>query len=137
MQNAQGYAHGRGYADGGGSADHHFADGGGYLAVVGVGVGDFFGGEAALVEHDYAALGPLDWLGYVHGRTIVTDVGRDCSKELGFPDWHSMLRGYKGTVVSDDWAIGAQQCCAPTGSRFARWDALKLAPTTPRWGCNE
>ncbi len=41
-----------------------------------------------------------------------------------------MLRGYKGTVVADDWAIGAQQCCAPTGSRFARWDALKLAPTT-------
>src|SRR6267154_4631042 len=85
MQNAQGYAHGGGYADGGGSADHHFADGGGYLAVVGVGVGDFFGGEAALVEHDYAAVGPLDGLGYVHGRTIVTDVGRDCSEELGFP----------------------------------------------------
>ena len=39
-----------------------------------------------------------------------------------------MLRGYKGGVAADAWAIGAQQCCAPTGTRFARWVALKRSP---------
>jgi len=53
-------------ADGGRAANDHFADGFGDFAVIGVGVGDFFGGEKALVEHDHAAVGPLDGLRYVH-----------------------------------------------------------------------
>ena len=39
-----------------------------------------------------------------------------------------MLRGYKGTMVADTSVIGAQHCCAPTGTRFARWVALKRSP---------
>src|SRR4029077_13567814 len=62
MQDSEGYAHGGGYADDGGSADYHFTNGAGYFAVAGVGVGNLFVGEAALVEHDYAAVGPLDGL---------------------------------------------------------------------------
>src|SRR6266571_460539 len=50
VQYAERGAHGGGDADGGSAADDHFADGFGDVAVVGVGVGDFLGGKAALVE---------------------------------------------------------------------------------------
>src|SRR6266404_2092700 len=66
MQNAQGHAHGGRDSDRRGAANDHFPDRAGDFAVVGVGVADFLAGEAALIEHDYAAIGPFDWLGYVH-----------------------------------------------------------------------
>src|SRR5208282_2576250 len=66
MQHTQCRAHSGGHSDGRGTADDHFFDGFGDFAVVGIGIGDFFGGEAALVQYDYASVGPSDGLGYVH-----------------------------------------------------------------------
>src|SRR6266702_4287531 len=48
------------------------AHGGG--AVVGVGVGDFLGGKAALVQYDDAAVGPFDRLGYVHVLEYLSEI---------------------------------------------------------------
>src|SRR6266702_3469063 len=73
MQNAERGAHG-GDADGGSAADNHFADGFGDVAVVGVGVGDFLGGKAALVQYDDAAVGPFDRLGYVHVLEYLSEI---------------------------------------------------------------
>src|SRR6266581_4813142 len=74
MQNAERGAHGGGDADGGSAADNHFADGFGDVAVVGVGVGDFLGGKAALVQYDDAAVGPFDRLGYVHVLEYLSEI---------------------------------------------------------------
>jgi len=52
------------------AANHHFANGFGDLAVVGVGVIDLLGGKAALVQHDHAAVGPLNGLRYVHSPVL-------------------------------------------------------------------
>src|SRR6266487_2611434 len=89
MQNAERGAHGGGDADGGSAADDHFADGFGDVAVVGVGVGDFLGGKAALVEYDDAAVGPFDRLGYVHLLEYLRNPTTLCR------DGRSMLRPYK------------------------------------------
>src|ERR1700687_4404007 len=75
MQNAEGGAHRRGHADGGSTANDHFADGFGNFAVVGVGVGDFLGGKAALVEDDDAAFGPFNGFGYIHAFTVLASSG--------------------------------------------------------------
>src|SRR5262249_16006864 len=57
-----GDAHGCSDSDGGSPANNHFADGFGHVLVSGVGVCDFLGGKAALVEHDDAAVGPFNRL---------------------------------------------------------------------------
>ena len=63
MQNAEGSAHGRSNADGRSATNDHFTDGFSDFAIVGVGVGDFLGGKAALVDDDHAAISPCDGLG--------------------------------------------------------------------------
>ena len=68
MKNAQRGSHGRGHADRRRASNDHVADGFGDFAVIGVGVADFFAGKEALVEHDDAAVGPFNGLGYVHFR---------------------------------------------------------------------
>jgi hypothetical protein len=75
-------------------------------------VADFFAGKAALIEHDYAAIGPFDGLGYVHRRTIVTDGRSECSEDLGFPGLAQHAAPLQGGAMADAWAIGAQQCRA-------------------------
>jgi len=87
VQNAQGRAHGGGYAYGGRAANDHFANGFGNFAVIGVGVANFFGGEETLVEHDHAAIGPLDGLRYVHEFDFLKKNSLRCA-EMG----RSMLR---------------------------------------------
>ena len=66
VEDAESDAHGGGDSDGGSAANDHFADGFGDFEIAGVGVGDFFGGEQALVKNDHAAVGPLDGLSYIH-----------------------------------------------------------------------
>src|ERR1700724_3446717 len=41
-------------------------------------MGDFFAGEAALVEDYHTAISPLDWLGYVHCDGLVL---HNCARE--------------------------------------------------------
>src|SRR5260370_41674676 len=72
MQNTKSGVQRGGGGDGRSAADGHFPDGVGGFAVVGVGVGDFRGGKAALVQHDYAAFGPDDGLSYVHACYVLT-----------------------------------------------------------------
>src|ERR1700682_2419842 len=66
MEHAEGGAHSGGYADRRRATNDHFGDGAGHFAVVRVGVMNFFAGEAALIEHDDAAVGPLYRLRYIH-----------------------------------------------------------------------
>ncbi len=70
VEHTEGHAHRRRDTDGRRAANHHVANGFGDLAVVRVGVIDLLGGKAALVQHDYAAFGPLDGLGYVHSSVL-------------------------------------------------------------------
>src|SRR5438309_11356205 len=72
MQNAESRAHSCCHAYGGSAANDHFANGFGDFTVVRVRVADFFGGKAALVKHDHAALRPFDRLGYVHAFDVLT-----------------------------------------------------------------
>ena len=74
VKNAKSGSHGCGDADGRRAANDHVADGFGDFAVIGVGVADFLGGKEALVEHDYAAVGPFDRLGNVHFLRILKDL---------------------------------------------------------------
>src|ERR1700737_2304440 len=70
MKNAESHAHSRGYADCRRSADDHFPNGARNLAIVRVSVRDFFAGKPALVEHEHAAVRPLNRLSYIHALEI-------------------------------------------------------------------
>src|SRR5439155_1534092 len=53
----------------------------GDLTVIRIREADFFGGKPALVQHDHAAFGPFDRLGYIHSVVILASFncsgGRD------------------------------------------------------------
>src|SRR5258707_15411543 len=66
MQHTEGGAHPGGDADGGCATNDHLADGFGDFPVVGEGVGNFLGGETAVVEDDHSLARPFGGLGYVN-----------------------------------------------------------------------
>src|SRR5580704_19509346 len=65
--------HGSGYTNRRSAANYHRTDRFGDFAIVRVGVVNFLGGQAALVEHDHATVGPFDGLGNVHRVRDVPD----------------------------------------------------------------
>src|SRR6266481_5510919 len=80
MQDPESRAHRGGYADRRSAANHHFANGLGDFAIIGVGVKDFLGGKAPLVQQDHTALRPFDRLGYVHAFDVLTK--SNCSEAV-------------------------------------------------------
>src|SRR5229473_8661547 len=86
MQDPESRARRGGYADRRSAANHHFANGLGDFAIIGVGVKDFLGGKAPLVQHDYAAIRPFDRLGYVHAFDVLTKSNcseAGCGRRIG------------------------------------------------------
>ncbi len=73
MEHPECRTHGSGYANRRGAANHHRADRFGDFAIVRVGVVNFLGGQAALVQHNHATVGPFDGLGNVHRIRDVPD----------------------------------------------------------------
>src|SRR5438445_692885 len=80
-QSAESRTHGRRHTNGRSAANDHFANGFGDLTVIRIREADFFGGKPALVQHDHAAFGPFDRLGYIHSVVILASFncsgGRD------------------------------------------------------------
>ena len=72
MQHAKRNSHGRGHPNSRSPANDHLANGFGHFAVVLVGVKNLFRGQAPLVQHDHAAVGPFDGLRYVHSLSSLT-----------------------------------------------------------------
>ena len=66
MQDTERRTHRRRHSNRRRSTDHHFVNRLRHLAVVRIGVSNLLGGKPPLVEHNHAALRPLDGLRYIH-----------------------------------------------------------------------